>query len=263
MAVGRALVGLAIGLVVLACGGGPAGGKQASATLGSPGTVLAGTTWTVAQIARTDTLAGARPTMAFGTDGLVGGTDGCNQYGGTFRTDGGSITIGGLRSTLIGCEAVRAAQAQAFSDALAGASTWQIGVDGALSLRGQGDLLARPLQAVLSPSAGARTDLAGSSWVLRDLPGVALVTDAPSIAFAGRAVSGSTGCNAIQGSYVLAGPALTFGPLAATKKACSEAAMSVEAAYLTALGRVTSWSVGDDGRLALDGTSRLMFATTP
>lgn len=51
-------------------------------------------------------------------------------------------------------------------------------------------------------------------------------------------VSGQSACNRYAGAVEVAGPAVTFGPLASTLMACEEPVMAVEAAYLAALGAV-------------------------
>ncbi len=53
-----------------------------------------------------------------------------------------------------------------------------------------------------------------------------------------RRVSGYSGCNRYAGSYALKNGALSFGPLASTRKACSPAARDLENAYLGALAHI-------------------------
>ena len=72
----------------------------------------------------------------------MSGSDGCNQYTGTFHTDGSSIEVGQLATTLMGCDPPRMAQAQAFAAALSGATEWRLTETNELELRGHGDILA-------------------------------------------------------------------------------------------------------------------------
>lgn len=127
------LVGAALISLIAACSSG--GGA-------APG--LAGSSWTVVTIAGIDAV-GTQPTMAFATDGSVSGTTGCNQYNGTYTTDGQTIKIGPLAMTRMACleEAVNA-QEVAFTAALEGATTWAIDSDGDLELRGQTVIAAEP-----------------------------------------------------------------------------------------------------------------------
>ncbi|MES2666421.1 MAG: META domain-containing protein [Pseudomonadota bacterium] len=63
--------------------------------------------------------------------------------------------------------------------------------------------------------------------------------------------SGRSGCNRYGGTVTLTGEGLTFGPQAGTRMMCAALAMTVEAAYLDALPRVTRFDIADDGGLLL------------
>ncbi|KAB8144485.1 META domain-containing protein [Chloroflexia bacterium SDU3-3] len=78
---------LLAGLLLASCGG------------RSP---LDGTTWTLASIGGTAPVAGSNVGIAF-KDGNVGGSGGCNQYGGTYQTSGEKIQFGEIVSTLMAC----------------------------------------------------------------------------------------------------------------------------------------------------------------
>lgn len=222
---------------------------------------LAFTRWTVAFIAETPTIADSRPTLSFDPEGTVAGTDGCNQYSGPFRTDGAQIVVGQLTSTLIGCEPRLSAQAQAFAQALAGASSWRLTETGNLEIRGQGDIVAEPASDEPGATSGsAIVDLAATSWVLEELAGAPVVDTIPTIAFdRDGTVSGSAGCNTFSGSYQQEGASLRFGPLGSTKMGCADPTMLVESTFLAALAGTTDWSVGEDGRLRLGGKNPLIF----
>ena len=57
-------------------------------------------------------------------------------------------------------------------------------------------------------------------------------------------ITGSTGCNSYMGPYKVDGDAITIGPLASTKKACSSDELSKqEASYLAALEVATTFAV--------------------
>ncbi|MEX1171483.1 MAG: META domain-containing protein [Chloroflexota bacterium] len=223
---------------------------------------LANTAWTVVSIAGTSTVPGAEPTMAFAPEGIVSGSDGCNAYTGPFRTDGDRITVGRLASTLIGCEPLLGAQAQAFSQALMGATTWRLTQTGTLEIRGPGDLVAEPLSDEPGPggSPGIVGDLAGTSWVLAEIPTAPIVDTIPTLDFgADGTVSGFAGCNTFNGTYQADESSIAFGPLATTKIGCPDPTMLVERAYLAALASATSWRIGEAGRLVLEGGPTLAF----
>jgi len=244
---------LAVALVAVGCS--PAGGGPSTA----PG--LAETSWTVASIAGAATLADARPTMTFAPDGTLNGTGGCNQYSTTYRTDGGTISIGQIASTLMGCEGDRGAQETAFLSALQGATTWRVGDDGNLVLSGVGDIVAGPPVAEAPSGDAGTSDLAGSDWTLVDMGGTAdFAHIVPTLHFGEDGmVSGFAGCNKFSGSYAMTGDELSLGPLTSTKMACEPPTSAVESGVLAALAGVSSWSIGEDGRLTLDGAVPLTF----
>jgi heat shock protein HslJ len=65
--------------------------------------VLAGTDWRLVSLgppgAETEVVAGTTVTAKFGEDGRVGGSTGCNTYGGTYEVRGDTISFGRLIST--------------------------------------------------------------------------------------------------------------------------------------------------------------------
>lgn len=75
-----------------------------------------------------------------------------------------------------------------------------------------------------------------------------------------RRVSGSGGCNNLNGTYTHDGAALSFGPMASTKMMCAEA-MEQERLFLETLGNVRGWRVDGDGLELLDakGTALARF----
>lgn len=73
-------------------------------------------------------------------------------------------------------------------------------------------------------------------------------------------VAGSDGCNRVMGTYTLDGDALTFGPLAGTKRACPPPVMAVADAFSKALAATTRWAIESDALVLSDDTGeRLRF----
>jgi heat shock protein HslJ len=85
----------------------------------------------------------------------------------------------------------------------------------------------------------APVSLTGTEWVLQDLAGTpALASVKATLAFpeTGRA-TGNASCNGFTGAVVVSGDTLKFGPLASTRMACADNAVSTqETEYLKALG---------------------------
>jgi heat shock protein HslJ len=92
---------------------------------------LEGTAWRLDGIASggdtvSSVLAGTEVTATFDATGHVGGSGGCNEYGGSYETDGREITFGEIASTLIGCPPDVSEQEGAFLDALGRAASFDI-----------------------------------------------------------------------------------------------------------------------------------------
>jgi heat shock protein HslJ len=121
-------------------------GSKASMRFGLPGTLaavsptgspLSGTNWKLVEIVNngTETTVAATPeiTLFLKNDGSVAGSDGCNDYSGTFTTNGDQITFGPLASTMKACEEAVMQQATAYLQHLQNAATWK-GVSETLEL---------------------------------------------------------------------------------------------------------------------------------
>jgi len=223
---------------------------------------LANTSWTVISINGAATIPDARPTLTFSEDGTVGGSGGCNQYSGPFRTDGDRITLGELASTLMGCDGGRSTQEAAFMSALDGATAWRETAEGNLVLTGAGEIVAGAGIAEGPPPPAPGAGLAGTAWDLVEMGGTAdFARIVPTIEFgADGSVSGFAACNTFSGRFTTEGDQLTLGPLASTKIGCERPASAVESAYLGALTGVTTWAIEGDGRLLLGGQVALRFA---
>ena len=87
--------------------------------------------------------------------------------------------------------------------------------------------------------------LAGTRWRLADLAGSPAADGIEAtLEFAdGGGVSGNASCNNFRGTATISGDAITFGPLATTRKMCDEATMAQETAYLAALGEALRYEM--------------------
>jgi heat shock protein HslJ len=100
------------------------------------------------------------------------------------------------------------------------------------------------------------SDLNGTQWRLVDLDShkEPALPDVPvTLQIADEQLSGSAGCNNYTGTLTGSADdpsAFKVGPVAATKKACPDPAMSQETTYLTRLGQAKAWKY-DAGQLAI------------
>jgi putative lipoprotein len=113
-----------------------------------------------------------------------------------------------------------------------------------------------------TPEPTAAIDLAGTSWTLTSLGANAPVEGADAwLAFGpDGAITGSTGCNNLIGSYAVDGTALSFSAMGTTRMACpGDDLMAQDASVPEALTNVTGWQVDGEGRLHLTGATELVF----
>src|SRR5688500_18635808 len=122
-----------------------------------------------------------------------------------------------------------------------------------LAVVGTGFALAACMAPQVADAGGAGEPLAGTAWTLSELNGQPPVGGMggaiPTLTFgAGDArASGNGGCNQFGGPFTQDGASLRFGPLASTRRACSdEAANRQETAYLRALESTTRFSASGD-----------------
>jgi heat shock protein HslJ len=101
---------------------------------------IEGTSWSVEQLAvdgsLVDPIEGTVITADF-EDGGVSGIASCNNYFGSYETDGDSITFGPMGTTLMACEDAVSAQEIAYLSNLGSADTFD--VDGDTLTLSQGD----------------------------------------------------------------------------------------------------------------------------
>ncbi len=114
-----------------------------------------------------------------------------------------------------------------------------------------------------SPGTGGST-LEGATWVLSGASIDALVGRAPGnaradLTFEGGRAGGRAACNTYSGSYKVGGDALSFEDFAMTEMACEEPLMALETAYLSALAKVTGYSVSGGVLTLTGGAADLTF----
>jgi len=200
------------------------------------------------------------------SNGQVSGDNGCNSYHGTYTVTGSVLAISGVASTQKACGPIPTAVETAFNAALPKVASYSISGD-TLELKTAEGKVGMRFKVAQSPS------LTGTRWVAIGINngkgGVASAVAGSTVTalFAPDGmVAGSGGCNDYSGSYTVSGATLTFGPLASTKKACADAAVSdQEAAYFAALEKVKTFAFSG-GRLQLrdaGGALQVDYTSTP
>src|SRR5512136_1372366 len=126
---------MVIALIATACGGGQAAAPTGSAAPTNPpaqpaksstgGTdTLAGTSWMLATLNGQPALKDTTVTLNFAA-GKVAGSDGCNNYTGSYTADGTNIKFSQMAATMMACPDPIMKQATAYTQALGQAATYK------------------------------------------------------------------------------------------------------------------------------------------
>jgi heat shock protein HslJ len=249
---GRATVIGLILLAVAACGsdGGSSSTSSPSGAVAAP--ALDGTDWKL-QRSSTFQTQGVVVTLEFGK-GRVTGSGGCNNYGGPYRVQGSSITIGpDLMSTKVACPPPADGVEQRYLAVLPTVKRFTVEDDTLQLADADGktllDFTRADATAALLGTWNVTGYYAGSA--IKSVTGPATLT----ANFQAETVNGNGGCNSFNGPY-RAGPSdITIGPLASTLKACADEQLSTqEQQYLAALQLATSYRIrGDELELQREG----------
>jgi heat shock protein HslJ len=180
---------------------------------------------------------GVVPSAAF-SGGNVFGSNGCNQYRGTYTVDGDSLEIGPLAGTRMACPPPQDEIEKAFTAAMGKVASWAIDSDELVLSDADGNELLRFEVA----------SLLGEWTVTGILDGDALSspiagTELTAVFAEDGTLAGSAGCNTYTTSYTADEGDIEIEPPASTRKLCPEPAgvMEQEAAYLAALGDAATY----------------------
>ena len=101
--------------------------------------------------------------------------------------------------------------------------------------------------------APASVSLIGTNWRVEDIDGAGVLDNSNTTLMFGSdgRVHGVAGCNSYTGTYTLADSALSFGPLAVTRKACVPALADQEAKFLALIESVVHVQIAESGILTL------------
>lgn len=230
-----------LGLCVAGCAGDV--GSEVSDRL-----TLADTQWDLAQFAPggTTTLAEVpsvvMATATFTAD-RISGDAGCNTFTGGYSTEGTSITVGPVATTLMACSPAVAEVEDAYLALLGAASTYSVSGD-TLTMSDEHDDL------ILSFTAASPTELVGTHWQATGInngrggvSSTASGTQVTAVFDDSETLTGSAGCNRYTGSYLATAATLEMGEIATSRRTCIPEISEQETQYLAALGKTTSYSI--------------------
>jgi len=236
-----------LALLLTACAAGTSSSPPASHT---PQGDLAGHSFVGDQVS----VNGARKQLAKGTTihvtfspRAIAASAGCNQMSGPATWQDGTLHVGDLAMTQIGCEKPLMRQDDWLSGFLSSAPTWkQSGAT--LTLTGNGTVITLTDKEIAMPD----TTLTGRTWRLTtttdgDVGGSVPsgVTSTLQFGDDGR-VQVRPGCNTGNGSYTVASDSITFGAIAVTMMACPDPQMRVEHTVLQVLQGAVPFSIDGD-----------------
>jgi len=101
---------------------------------GEPVSLLLGA-WQVTEIGGASVVADSEPSIAFEEGGAVNGSASCNRFFGTYTLSGEGLSIGDVGSSMMMCEDPVMANERTFLEILDDLGGFEIGADGALTLR--------------------------------------------------------------------------------------------------------------------------------
>ena len=232
---------------------------------------LAGTTWYWVETLYGDDISlvandPSRYSVTFNADGMVAVQLDCNQGSAEYTVDGSRLAFGPVATTMMACPAD--SQDAEFGADLAEVNSYVM-EDGHLYLAmklDSGIMEFAPMAEMpaAEPSeAEMSNDLAGTSWQWEQSiyeGNMMLLVNDPSrytITFnADGTVAVMLDCNRGNGSYVVDGSNLTFGPIASTRMACPPD--SQDAAFSEDLAAVASFVLADGNLHLTLGTDGVM-----
>lgn len=234
-------------LLVVGCGG----GQGSPAQPGGAGDDLVGRTYlSTAAIdggQPRELVAGTRVSLWFADDGRLVANAGCNTLSGPVQLDGGKLELPGeLSMTEMGCDALRHAQDEWLARLLGSSPTWRLDGDELTVTSADAEL-------VLLDRSVAEPDkpIEGTKWLVDTIFTGETAASLPAgatahLTFANGSVTGSTGCNALEGPATISGTSITFGPLTMTRKACPEDLAEVERAMVAVLEGEVPFEIESD-----------------
>ncbi|MFJ8754432.1 META domain-containing protein [Streptomyces sp. NPDC102441] len=241
-------------LTLAACGTESGSGAGSGDSGDGSGTVrtgpsLTGVHWTVSSLTvggkKTAAPAGAH--VEIGPEGRATGNLGCNRFTADVEVEGDKVTVGPGTTTEMGCEE----DVQEFEKAMGRALNGEL--KAAVASRSDGKTLtlttAQGDSIVLTSEPPA--PLTGTTWKVTGLVSGGAAASLPAgtekkahLTFGkDGSVEGNLGCNTFHGKAVVSGSALTFGPIASTRKMCADPEMELERALLGVLEGKTAYEI--------------------
>jgi heat shock protein HslJ len=204
---------------------------------------LNGSAWILTELNGQTVLSEPLVTLSF-TDGKLGGTDGCNHYGGSYIVNGSQFSAGkDIVSTLMACEEGVMQQASAYLSALTSAVKFQVSGD-KLTLSDANGIVLAILTAQSQELAGTRWIVTGFNNGHQGVVSPILDTELTLVFEPEGKLSGRV-CNSYFGAYETGKGTIKISEIGQTEMYCVEPAgiMEQETQFLQALGTAATYQV--------------------
>jgi heat shock protein HslJ len=200
--------------------------------------------------------------LQFTDDGRLIADAGCNSMQSPVSTGNGKLSVEDLAMTEMGCDAPRHAQDDWLAKLLQNKPTWKLEAD-TLTVASGGTTISLLDRKTAEPDRA----LEGTKWSLETvITGEVASHQAGSekawITFNGERVTGSTGCNELQGVVARSTGKLTFGDIATTRRACAGDAATLETALLNGLKGEVTFEIDSTHLELRSSTNGLDFTAT-
>jgi heat shock protein HslJ len=177
-----------------------------------------------------------------GATTTLSGSAGCNRYTTGYTADGNVLTFGEIATTQMACIGPVSAVEAAYLANLAESKTFTATTDALTIFDSSG-------ATILTYAVAEPTTLVGTTWHATGInngnngvESVVTGSDPTAIYAEDGTISGNAGCNEYNGPAVVDGQSITIGPLASTRRACVDEALSTqEANFLNALQNATTF----------------------
>lgn len=229
-------------LLLGACGDDDSDDGASADTTGAETLSIEGPMWLLTDAGDGADASAADSTLTF-QGGTASGNSGCNSFTGSYTIDGDSLTFGNLASTAMAC-------ADPAVDELETVVLAGLGATKSYKMVGETLVLEdADANALLSYSVAPAASLTGSWEIIAYLTAdqsaftSPVVDSGAALTFADDAtMSGSTGCNNVNGPFTVDGDTVSFGALATTKMACEPDLTAQEEGILAALDSAATFT---------------------
>ncbi len=219
-----------------------------------------GTNWKLETMNGNPILSGTLVTISFGQTNQIVGSDGCNQYIGTYAVKDNLLTLFPSGITKVTCPPPVATQENDYLTMLQSTSTY-VQENGRLELIDtRGKLLATFI--LLSP-----TSLTDTQWKVASynngqqvIASAGAGSEITALFSTDGNLTGYDGCNTYKAAYKVDGDKIGIQPATTTEKTCAQALMDQEAQYLKAIQGAVSFTVSES-TLEMRGTNGALIAS--